>query len=87
MTMAGRLQGKIAFLTGASVGIGGETARRFAEEGATLVIAARREGPLLETAQRIRADKLRKQRALPRARRPGRADDRSGSHGGRAPGA
>jgi NAD(P)-dependent dehydrogenase (short-subunit alcohol dehydrogenase family) len=53
--MAGRLQGKIAFLTGASVGIGGETARRFAEEGATLIIAARREGPLMETAQRIRA--------------------------------
>jgi NAD(P)-dependent dehydrogenase (short-subunit alcohol dehydrogenase family) len=53
--MAARLQGKIAFLTGASVGIGGETARRFAEEGATLIIAARREGPLMETAQRIRA--------------------------------
>jgi NAD(P)-dependent dehydrogenase (short-subunit alcohol dehydrogenase family) len=53
--MAGRLQGKVAFLTGASVGIGGETARRFAEEGATLIIAARREGPLMETAERIRS--------------------------------
>jgi len=53
--MAGRLQGKIAFLTGASEGIGAATAKRFAEEGAIITICARREGPLKATADEIRA--------------------------------
>jgi NAD(P)-dependent dehydrogenase (short-subunit alcohol dehydrogenase family) len=37
-----RLENKVAIVTGASQGIGAETARRFAEEGASVVLASRR---------------------------------------------
>ncbi len=37
--MAGRLDGTVAVLTGSSAGIGGASARRFAEEGAAVVVS------------------------------------------------
>src|SRR5438552_7518661 len=53
--MAGRLAGKIALITGASRGIGAAVAKRFAREGAHLVLAGRTVGGLEETDDRVRA--------------------------------
>src|SRR4029453_3302319 len=39
----GRLEGKIAIVTGATSGMGKRTAERFVEEGATVILAGRRE--------------------------------------------
>ena len=54
--MTGRMQGKVAFVTGGGSGIGAATAMRFAQEGATVVICGRRREPLEELAARIGAD-------------------------------
>ena len=49
-----KLQGKIVFITGASAGIGAATALKFAEEGAKLLLAARRVERLAFVAEEAR---------------------------------
>lgn len=53
--MAGKLDTKVAIITGASSGIGAATAIALAEEGAQVAIAARRIERLNEVAQKIEA--------------------------------
>ena len=50
-----RLAGKVAIITGGNSGVGAATAVKFAAQGAKVVITARREAPLLEVAEKIRA--------------------------------
>lgn len=49
------LRGDVALITGAGTGIGREMALLLAEAGCTLVLWGRREGPLLEVAEEIKA--------------------------------
>ena len=50
-----RLQGKVAWVTGAGSGIGEAAALKLAEEGATLILTGRRRAPLDSVASRIAA--------------------------------
>lgn len=56
MSMDLGIAGKVAIVTGGSVGIGAETARKLAREGAKVVIAARSRDALEKTAADIRAE-------------------------------
>lgn len=51
----GKLDGRVALITGASRGIGRSVAKRFAEEGAHLILNARTQGALEDLDDEIRA--------------------------------
>ncbi|ETK83426.1 hypothetical protein L915_11355, partial [Phytophthora nicotianae] len=49
------LKGKIAVITGASMGIGAATARRFAQEGASMALLARSKDKLIQLAEELQS--------------------------------
>src|SRR5580658_5867132 len=55
--MNGRLDGRVALVTGAASGIGRRTAELFVEEGANVVIGDRNEVGLHEVQQGVGADR------------------------------
>ena len=59
------LEGKVAIVTGAGPGIGRATALRFAQDGADVVVAARRPEPLLAMAEELAAETGRRVLAIP----------------------
>lgn len=54
----GRLEGRRAVITGATGGIGEATARRFLDEGASVLLASRSEDKLRALHQRLGSDKV-----------------------------
>lgn len=54
--MAGSMEGKVVVISGASMGVGRATAQRFAYEGATVVLLARRKLLLDEIADTVRGN-------------------------------
>ena len=53
--MPGKLEGKIAVVTGGNSGIGEATVHAYAREGASVVIMARRDGHGIEDRDKVRS--------------------------------
>ena len=53
-----RMEGKVAVCVASSIGIGYAIARRLAQEGATVVISARKQGPIDKSVEALKSEGL-----------------------------